>query len=696
MERTALIERSNGCGCKEPEQQVECCALDCLEAPRFFCGQLLTDQHLNDLMTWTRAKTALARYRDGWGVACGLDIHCDEANPGGVVVSPGYARSCCGDDIVVCEDARLDLSTACDEGPDPCDELVPREKRGKGANDAQQIPVDVFISYREEQTNPEASLARTACGETGRCEFTRTRETYWLYPEPGASGDPMSYAALRWREAYDEALEVIDAFRAAFPALDGEQADSVRSWLLRWIDANPPHHFCFLRERICTADDNSLTDEAGISELLFWIAQDRRNQVMTCSCFDCGASNHGVPLGRVWLAAGGRRRECHIRAIDPFPPYRRPLSSECWPAQLGWVNAGQVIWHRRTEACVRLADLGVRIKEIVEFEPPPTLAELRGVLACNPMVRCGDERTLLSYDVEPLGDRVVGLCETATPTPRPPMVKVTKTASPSEGEPGTFVKYEYEVTNEGDEPFEAVVEDDPLGEIGTREVAPGATEKFEANADVPSDAQGKFTNTVTVTATGPGGTTTAKVSHDFTISAGPSDPPSIDLTLRGPTEVLHGREISYAIAVTNHGPVDVILKLSDQLGELPQEATEDIPMSPGGNVVFRYSHRPVSGETQVTEVVDAVGTAADGQQDTDQDRLVTKVTRQIVEPRDARLQDITGIGDTRARKLAEAAITSLEDLIEADPEEVARLLGSPTAADNARNWQEQAKRLLER
>jgi predicted flap endonuclease-1-like 5' DNA nuclease len=117
-------------------------------------------------------------------------------------------------------------------------------------------------------------------------------------------------------------------------------------------------------------------------------------------------------------------------------------------------------------------------------------------------------------------------------------------------------------------------------------------------------------------------------------------------------------------------------------------------MGPGDNVVFRYSHRPVIGETQVTEVVDAVGTAADGQQDTDQDRLVTKVTRQIVEPRDAPLQDITGIGDTRARKLAEAGITSLEDLIDADPEEVARLLTS--TADNARNWQQQAKRLLER
>ena len=515
------MERSRGCGCgcTEPERQVECCGLDCLEAPRFFCGQLLTDQHLNDLMTWTRAKNALARYRDGWGVACGLDIHCDETNPGGVVISPGYARSCCGDDIVVCEDAQLDLSSACDQGLDPCEEFEPRtETKGKDAQTGEPLAVDVFIAYREHQTHPEASLARTACGETGRCEYTRTQETYSLYSEPGGSGDPLSYAALRWREAYDEALEVIDAFRATFSDLDGGEAEAIRTWLLNWIDVHHPHHFCFLRERICAAGQDELTNEAVLSEHLFRIAQDRRNRLLTCSCFECGAAKHGVPLGRIWLDTGERRGACRIRAIDPFPPYRRPLAAECWPAPLGYVNAGQVIWHRRAEACVRLADLGVRIKEVVEFEPPPTLAELRDVLGCDPMVRCGDERTLLSYEMGPFGERVIGLCGTGTPAPQPPRVTVVKNGAPSEGVPGTFVEYVYTVANLGDEPFDALVEDDQLGAVGAREVAPGATETFEASADVPNDAQGTFTNTVTVTATGPGGSATAKDSHDFKVA----------------------------------------------------------------------------------------------------------------------------------------------------------------------------------
>ena len=697
------MERTNGCGCKEPEHEAECCALDCLEAPRFFCGQLLTDRHLNDLMTWTRAKTALARYRDGWGVVCGLDIRCDQANPGGVVVSPGYALSCCGDDIVVCEDARLDLSSFCDEGPDPCEDLYEPERKERMAsaersNGAEPMAVDVFISYREEHTDPEAALARTACGETGRCEFTRTRETYLLHADTGGTGDPLSYAALRWRRAYDEALEVIDAFQAAFSVLEGGQAEAVRRWLVDWIDARHPHHFCFLRERICTAEDDSLTDEAGVSELLFWIAQDRRNQVLSCPCFDCGTGNHGVPLGRVWLGGGDRGGGCHIRAIDPFPPYRRPLSDECWPAPLGYVNAGQVIWHRRSEACVRLADLGVRVRDVVEFEPPPTLTELRSVLACDPMVRCGEERTLLSYEVEPLGDRVVGLCASAAPGPRPPKVSVVKRGTPSEGVPGTYVEYTFSVTNEGDEAFDAVVEDDQLGAIGTREVAPGSTEEFQASEDVPNDAQGTFTNTVTVTATGPGGTTTAKDSHDFKVTAQPGEPPSIDVRLRAPVDVPRRKPIRYTGGVINDGPVDVVVKLSDSLGALPPADAAERPLAAGAAHTFRYPYTPLPGEDQVTEVIYAVATSADGQQATDEDSVTSKVSGQVEEPThpggDGRLEDIDGIGDKRAKALRDAGIDSLEDLIEADPDEVARLLGSPTTADNVRRWQEQAKRLL--
>ena len=61
------------CGCHGP---ADACTLECLEHPKFFCGQLLTDQDLTSLVQWVQNKSRLLRYRHGWGVVCGLDVRC--------------------------------------------------------------------------------------------------------------------------------------------------------------------------------------------------------------------------------------------------------------------------------------------------------------------------------------------------------------------------------------------------------------------------------------------------------------------------------------------------------------------------------------------------------------------------------------------------------------------------------------------
>src|SRR5262249_55091444 len=114
--------KTGPCTCKTEDP---CCELDCLTAPRFFCGQLLTDLDMTALVEWTRNKFRLARYRQGWGVVCGLGVHCDPEQKGRLVVTPGYAVSCCGRDIVVCKDATVDLSEYCKPYVDPCAEFKP-------------------------------------------------------------------------------------------------------------------------------------------------------------------------------------------------------------------------------------------------------------------------------------------------------------------------------------------------------------------------------------------------------------------------------------------------------------------------------------------------------------------------------------------------------------------------------------------
>lgn len=102
-----------------------CGGLECLCRPRFFPGQVLTDDDLNRLENYVVAKNRLHnRYFQGPGVVCGLEVVCDLCNTGNVTVNPGYALSPCGDDIIVCNAASVsicDLINQCKPRQDTCD-----------------------------------------------------------------------------------------------------------------------------------------------------------------------------------------------------------------------------------------------------------------------------------------------------------------------------------------------------------------------------------------------------------------------------------------------------------------------------------------------------------------------------------------------------------------------------------------------
>src|SRR6266498_3112792 len=91
------------CGC------TACAGLQCLERPRYFAGQLLTEAELTGEQAYVIAKNRLHnRYLHGTGVVCGLEIVCHECR-GWVTVHQGYAIDNCGNDIIVCKDESFDL-----------------------------------------------------------------------------------------------------------------------------------------------------------------------------------------------------------------------------------------------------------------------------------------------------------------------------------------------------------------------------------------------------------------------------------------------------------------------------------------------------------------------------------------------------------------------------------------------------------
>ena len=95
------------CGCGPGRS---CDGLECLCRPRYFAGQLLTDEDLRRLDHYIVAKNRLHnRYLHGTGVVCGLEVVCNPCDPT-VTVRTGFAIGPCGEDIVVCNDTAVDVT----------------------------------------------------------------------------------------------------------------------------------------------------------------------------------------------------------------------------------------------------------------------------------------------------------------------------------------------------------------------------------------------------------------------------------------------------------------------------------------------------------------------------------------------------------------------------------------------------------
>ncbi|HEX2094966.1 MAG TPA: hypothetical protein VHG28_21375 [Longimicrobiaceae bacterium] len=146
-----------------------CGGLKCLCRPRFFAGQLLTEQDLNRLDTYIREKNRLHnRYVHGWGVVCGLEVTCHDCE-NLVKVSSGYALSPCGDDVVVCEDATVDVCSLirrCDrEARRP--ECEPPRPRDPGCEDIEETWV-LSVCYDEKPSRGITALRAEGCA-CSRC-----------------------------------------------------------------------------------------------------------------------------------------------------------------------------------------------------------------------------------------------------------------------------------------------------------------------------------------------------------------------------------------------------------------------------------------------------------------------------------------------------------------------------------------------
>lgn len=219
-----------------------CRGLECLERPRFFAGQLLTEADLNSEQAYLLAKNRLHnKYLHGSGVVCGLEVVCHKCE-GWVRVKSGYALDPCGNDVVVCRDADLNVIEEirkCIDARQRRDEDCPPWRDTRDTCIEDEVHWCIALEYVENETRGVMPLQEKSSGSCGcggstskatksahgcgcqtkpassparpaACEATRVLEQYRLTVIP----EPASCAGARTRE---EILARLSGSMAAFP-----------------------------------------------------------------------------------------------------------------------------------------------------------------------------------------------------------------------------------------------------------------------------------------------------------------------------------------------------------------------------------------------------------------------------------------------------------------------------------------------
>lgn len=400
--RTTLSRPDCGCGCGGKGR---CCGLECLVRPNFYCGQLLTDADLSATVQWVRDRLGLVRYRDGWGVVCGLEVTC--RSPGGkngccsngasaakVWIGPGYAVDCCGNDLVLCEPLCVDLSDVCrpadDPCADPCDDTVRRgpldPTRAAAARTDEtlefggwRIPkrdivtVDLSLRYGERPEAGERAMFRSGCSGESVCEYARMLERPEVVKTiADASAEPERDEA----EAYGRRIRtaMTDGIKRVQELLAGDDPDAI----LRRLADYPVYSACFLADYIKAQTGKVAEWRVQVGG---WLLVDFLQHELTCGCQVC-RTDQGVPIARLLLwRKRGRADCCRVLTIVSRPPYRRPLKPDCRPVPTGKVDLGQAIGRplRDGQAILNRESLVVG-----EAEPAAAMHEVTSELIADP------------------------------------------------------------------------------------------------------------------------------------------------------------------------------------------------------------------------------------------------------------------------------------------------------------------------
>lgn len=366
--------------------------------PRFFAGQLLTEDDLEAMNAYVVGKNRLHNARlFGDGVVCGFEVVCGPCGGATVVVRPGHALDCCGNDLVLGCERELDIGAmiaalreqlrpghGC---ADPCAgtrrDQEPCEEPGEGgetpggeqpqpppppptelsayqAGKGRRAPDEycLYVRYDERQTEPTAPYpVGDDCG-TGPCEATRIVEgvTFELRCRPrdretedvlsrvvalleqlspdGRSSKELAFLAYTERTARP-ALARLDAGRL-------EVTDEERSTWQAWIDRLGPGRQARDEEPRAELMSRFAIEVGGVSLRAFWQgggekkAQDGLpDPELTAKLLEAAAAEIGdePPEGEASLVTAGRAAIELYQSLRPSQKRRGAGLDDLTPAQ---------------------------------------------------------------------------------------------------------------------------------------------------------------------------------------------------------------------------------------------------------------------------------------------------------------------------------------------------------------------------
>jgi hypothetical protein len=304
---------AGGCQC-----DTAACTPTTFVRPRFFSGQLLTEDDLQSLEDYVLSKNRLHNSRlFGEGVVCGFEVLCNPCGGGTVLVQPGYALDCCGNDIVLACKTELDINAMIRtlrrdvlggyDCTDPCNQ--PQQVGPAGSSTAAGNPTGtvgatgssstatasgsggktpqpareycLYVRYCEQETDPVSPYAVGEPCSPQTCEPSRIREGLRFElrcpvkkPPPAdflSSIESCFKDLVGLQQSSYDAVTLLSAKPTAvadFFQKQQETFEDLRSQILDLIDRSPHLVHCNLRKRVLALqpdppDPNSPATPAG-------------------------------------------------------------------------------------------------------------------------------------------------------------------------------------------------------------------------------------------------------------------------------------------------------------------------------------------------------------------------------------------------------------------------------------------------